>query len=363
LQVLDAIYFWARTIPERPAIIRPEGAIPYLALMGGIERAAEYFARNVPDQSKAVVVSIPSPIKTLLACFGLMRANFSLIVVDPPVLPQLPHRASNTLVCERDGPSLCEGTNVIFDESWLTGNVPLAKHVPRLSPTKKAGEIFFLTPDTAAVTQMRQPPEYSILEGTSGFVDYEKTMLMLGVNNATGFARACQIICAGKSLCFAPPGPTMPWLIDTYAINAIIASPQQALALAELQENMTRLPLADLRHLRLSGTSLSAKDATRIKNHVCRNIIMDYSPQQTGPIATAPHDMIAHIPNAVGFVIPGVEVQIVDAENRLMQANAEGFVRARTPQFLKNNLIDDPQSWFYTRNTGWLTDEGILCIA
>ena len=35
----------------------------------------------------------------------------------------------------------------------------------------------------------------------------------------------------------------MLWLANTYDIDLIIASPQQALALADLQEKVTRYPL------------------------------------------------------------------------------------------------------------------------
>jgi acyl-CoA synthetase (AMP-forming)/AMP-acid ligase II len=369
VQVLEAIYFWARTIPERPAFIQPDGATTYRALINGIERAAEYFARNLPDRSMAIVVSIASPTKTLLACLGLLRANCSAIIIDPRELAHLPPGGSNTLVYERGGTPLNDGTNITFDESWLTADIPPMNRAPRLSPTKRAGgEIFFLTrnaaTNAAAITRMPQAPEQTLFDGTSGFADFERAMLLLGVNSATGFTRACQILRAGKTLCFATPGPTIPWLINTYAVNTVIASPQQALALAELQQKMTRLPLAALRSLRLSGTALPADDVRRIKNHVCRNIIVDYSPQETGLIATAPHDMIADIPNAVGFVVPYAEVEIVNAEDRLMmQINAEGLVRVRTPQFLLNYQIEDSQTWFYTGNKGWLTDEGVLCIA
>lgn len=73
--------------------------------------------------------------------------------------------------------------------------------------------------------------------------------------------------------------------------------------------------------------------------------------------------MIAHIPDAVGFVIPGAEVEIVDAADRVLPVGSEGFVRVRSKQFVSNFGIDDPNTWFHPGDFGWLTAEGVLCIA
>jgi acyl-coenzyme A synthetase/AMP-(fatty) acid ligase len=73
--------------------------------------------------------------------------------------------------------------------------------------------------------------------------------------------------------------------------------------------------------------------------------------------------MIANIPSAVGFLIPEAEVEIVDAADNVLPAGSEGFVRLRTTQFVLNFQIDDPNAWYYPGDVGWLTEDGVLCIA
>jgi len=65
----------------------------------------------------------------------------------------------------------------------------------------------------------------------------------------------------------------------------------------------------------------------------------------------------------VGFTIPGVEIEIVDAAGHGLPFGSEGFVRLRTPQFIEKLTPGTPDPWFYPGDIGWLTDNGILCIA
>ena len=155
----------------------------------------------------------------------------------------------------------------------------------------------------------------------------------------------------------------MLWLANTYGIDLIIASPQQARELAELQEKVTRYPLAALRTIRIGGALLSREGIERVKAYLCRNIVIMYSSTEAGLAAVAPHDMIASVPNAVGFIIPEADVQIVDAEGTPLASGKEGIVRLRTRQFLENFNIEDQDTWYYPGDTGWVTKDGVLCIA
>jgi acyl-coenzyme A synthetase/AMP-(fatty) acid ligase len=369
MHIVDMVYFWARTTPRHPAVLQTDGTVTYRSLAQGIEAAAEHFARSIPDRSQAIVVSLPSPPKMLIASLGLLRAGYSIIVANQPDLPHITGSDAGTLVYERGQPTLGDRTNIVFDERWLeVGAVSRSADRPLPQPRTRDAEIYFFTSGTTGrpkrVVRTQGAWDQRILfNGTSAFADYDRALLTTGVNNAMGFTRAYEVLYAGKTLCFAPPGLPTLWLVNTYDIDQIIASPQQALGLAELQEKVARYPLAALRTIRIGGSVLSAEGIQRIKNHLCRNVILAYSSTEAGIVALAPHDMIAHIPNAVGFLVPDSELQIVDAEDNILPAGSEGFVRLRTVQFLANFQIEDSNTWFYSGDVGWLTEEGVLCIA
>jgi hypothetical protein len=93
--------------------------------------------------------------------------------------------------------------------------------------------------------------------------DHKRALIMPGIAGSFGFNRACEMLFAGKSACFAPSPQDALWLIDTFNIDAVFASPQQALALAEIQEKKTRYALTSVKTLRTFRPKSDADCATK----------------------------------------------------------------------------------------------------
>src|SRR5207249_4402023 len=75
------------------------------------------------------------------------------------------------------------------------------------------------------------------------------------------------------------------------------------------------------------------------------------------------------IPDAVGFVGPWCELEIVDDAGIVVAAGTEGRIRYRTPFFLKNHAANNPQlqgdiarQWYHPGDIGYVTAHGVLCI-
>jgi acyl-coenzyme A synthetase/AMP-(fatty) acid ligase len=368
MNLIDMIYFWGRTLPERPAILQPDMILSYRALTEAIEKAAQYFVWNIRDTTKPVAVSINSNPRMLIATFGLLRANFSVIVAGPKDLPLIGADESPFVIMERGGGSPGPQKCLYFDDGWIsgTGAIPLGP-LPSQQQHGNDIEISFFTSGTTGrpkriVRTQRAFDQRILFNSNAAFVNYERALLVTGVGNSMGFTRAYEALYTGKTICFAPIGEPMLRLANTFDVDIIYASPQQALQLAELQQKVANYPLAALKAIMLGGSILSTDGITRIQNYLCRNIILTYSSTEAGVVATAPYDMIAQIPKAVGFIVPGANVQIVDAAENVLPSGREGFVRLRTEQYIANFGIEDPNKWYYPGDVGWVTDEGALCI-
>ena len=253
MHIVDMVYFWARTTPRRPAIIQPDGIVTYLALAQGIESAAEYFAASILDKSKPVTVSVPSASKMLVASLGLLRAGFDVIIASKADLEHLP-AAETRYAGLRAGrrnprwPHQYPVQRVLAVDRRPTFAVP---GKPLRQPRTKDTDVFFFTSGTTGrpkrIVRTQKAWEQRILfNGTSAFTDYERALIVTGPASAFGFTRAYEVLYAGKTACFAAMGQPLLWLANTYDVDLIIASPQQALALAEIQEKVTRYPLAGL---------------------------------------------------------------------------------------------------------------------
>ena len=368
MRVVDMVYFWARTIPRRPAIIRPEGIVTYGALADSIETAADNFSRTILDRDKPVAIAIESAASMLVASLGLMRAGFSIVPVSKLQLEHLPQTGANTLVYERGGVTLAGGTNILFEESWLSAGTRASqgRRAYGRPRTDDAHAIFFTSGTTGKpkpIVETQQAWQERILAANNAvFSPYERVLIVPGLASAYGHNRVLEALHFGKTVCLAPFGQTMLWLVNTYDIDVIICSPQQALALADIQEKLTRYPLPSLKTVKIGGSVIAREGIERIKHHLCRNIVISYASTEAGTAAMAPYDLIAHIAGAVGYVVPGAEIEIVDHLGAILPIGSEGFIRLRTPQFLKNAGANGGAAWFYPGDLGSLTEDGVLCV-
>src|ERR1700730_13092141 len=87
-------------------------------------------------------------------------------------------------------------------------------------------------------------------------------------------------------------------------------------------------------------------------------------------VATAPARAIADTIGAVGYVTPGISVEIVDQAENALPAGQEGIVRIRSPYGVNAYMGDPVESakafrdgWFYPGDIGRLTPDKLLIIA
>ena len=369
MHIVDVVYFWARAIPLRPAVIEPAGSITYASLARAVETAAEHFAANIPDKSKPVAISFNSGSKMLVALLGLLRAEFNVVLAYKTVFKHLSSVGTSTLVFERGTPELEGANNIPFNDSWISFGIKPDTQKPIHQTTPRGGNILCFTSGTTGRPKLMVCPQRSwqqriVLPLNSAFSDYERMLIVPGLTTSWGLSRAYEALHAGRTVCFAPQVAAILWLMNTYDIDTILVSPQQALELAELQEKTAYFALSSLKTVQIGASTISRASILRVQKALCRNVIMFYGSTEAGVAALAPYDMIADVPGAVGFVMPGVDVEIVDATDRALPVGTEGFVRVRSQVFAENMAAGhSADSWFYPGDLGWLTEDNMLCIA
>jgi acyl-coenzyme A synthetase/AMP-(fatty) acid ligase len=374
MQIVDAILFWANVTPARPAIIQPHGVQTYRMLADAILAAASHFARSELDPSKPVAVAIEDPARMLIASLGLLHAGYSVVLVSQALLERLPVTGADTLVSEHGGTVWTDRTTILFNEAWMSARTRRDGSGAVVPPTAgRDGDVIFFTsgstgrPKMVVHTPQARAVRIRTLKSTEFFA-FERALVVPGLASEFGFHRATKILDDGKTVCFAPLGQPTLLLANVYNVELIVASTQQALELSELQEKGAHIRLPSLKVLRTGGGMISRLGADRLKRNLCRNIIVVYASTEAGTVALGPHDMIADVPEAVGFVLPEVKVEIVDAAGAVLPIGSEGFVRVQTPLTKLSEAAQQADSgpesyWYYPGDIGRLTDKGMLCIA
>jgi len=124
-----------------------------------------------------------------------------------------------------------------------------------------------------------------------------------------------------------------------------------------------------LKRIQVGGAMLPPSIALAARAMLCPNVVGVYGSTEAGGISHTPAAVLQAHPDAAGFVLPGVEVQIVDAEGQVCAAGVEGVVRVRTPDMLCHYIGDAEASaecfrdgWFHPGDLGVLRADGLLRI-
>ena len=87
-------------------------------------------------------------------------------------------------------------------------------------------------------------------------------------------------------------------------------------------------------------------------------------------VASMPAHFAPDLPGAVGFVLPGINVQIVDEGGVPLPRGKEGIIRINS-EYGAREYLDDPEEsarvfrdgWFYPGDLGYLTEQNMLVIS
>src|SRR5262249_18718742 len=105
-----------------------------------------------------------------------------------------------------------------------------------------------------------------------------------------------------------------------------------------------------------------------VQAHLCRNVIASYGSATSGRIALAHLDWLAELPNAVGFVAPHTEVEIVDDKGARLQPGERGQLRCRTEFYSELCAADSVEQaapvapWWNSGAVGWLRADDMLFV-
>ena len=121
--------------------------------------------------------------------------------------------------------------------------------------------------------------------------------------------------------------------------------------------------------LEVTGGHLPLKLASDTRTLFTPNVLTVYGTTECTTTAMADMAVAVAQPAAVGFLVPSIEAEIVDAEDRVLAAGAGGAARLRGRQIVEGYFNDDLATeqhfragWFYPGDVGSIGPDGLLRI-
>ena len=258
----EMIFFWARSDPERTALIQSDKVVTYRELAEAIEAVSQRVVRYNFNREEPVAVSIYQPIQTVAVCFALLRHGISVAPINPSVLPYLRACGINNLVYTGEGFMLSGGRNIRFEETWFKRSDKSTAIRSSNQPHSEVGATVFLTPSpTGALRKLRVPAGAYMatinMLPLIGEDNYRRTLVVAGVNTPLGFEHTISRLYAGKTACFATDSEARLLLIGMFKIEAVNCSAQQASELVNHVKKNGKYQLESLKQVWIDGGRVS----------------------------------------------------------------------------------------------------------
>ena len=326
------ISFQAKSRPTAPAIVTMERVVTYAMLEAGIASVeARLIAAGVQRGGTAGIL-IANPLRQIAVILALYRQGVVSVSLPGPAEAVIPELGLTALLAEKDGVDAAPAWAIRVTDDWFDGNAEPARRPPAFgddepyrialsSGTTGRPKPMWITP---ARTERHLPLYLGALASTG----WQRIMCTLGLTTGWGYHAALTALQYGKTyVCASSPRTTLE-AISLFQVDCLIASMHQARALVDAQQAIG-IPTPSLRSLYIGGSAASRGFFSEMQQF-CSNVISCYGSTEMGAVAMAPVGRLPDIPGAIGYVLPWLEVEAVDGDDRPLPAGTEGVLRMRT---------------------------------
>ncbi len=373
MNIVDPILFHSRYQPEALAICAP--GID-LVTYGRLEITVNNFVRRavsegmVPGQVVALFVNQPvfhAALVIALARIGVVTASIGT--------NQLPQGLQFDAIVTDRSRTFAGARTLLADSSWAAGDgrpanvqyVAKGSDICRIMLTSgTTGEVkgIAVSHDVLVGRLLRYNTVY-------GSKVPRCSRVFCDLAWSTALAYQFFLYTLGRGGAFFVRGDTAEntlRALEFYRVDHLVAAPS---GLAEFVEDYDRYrcqQVIDVVHA--AGGAMTNALKARVRGRIGSNLICDYGSAETSCVASAPMSALDAVPGAVGYVTPGMTVEIVDESDRPLGRGQQGIVRIRGDYAATGYVNDAAASarlfrggWFYPGDLGSLTQDGLLVIS
>ena len=370
----EHILFQAKSHPNAPAIMTARVVVTYEELVNRVRGVMKYLSEQGVKSGQTLALNMQDPTAHCSAMIGAMASGVATLSVVG-AKPSLPKKLGVDAMLS-DHPVTVEGGLKVLTvaPTWLKdqqfGDVGFTPGgmsrdaVARIITTSGTTGEQKAVPFTEEQLVERV---YAQIVGLRPLAGPSKTLGMMGVASGAGFTNMMLVLMTGGTLMLVPGMAQLSRLSSLYKMDRILASTAQLIAMLRQQENDSA-DFSGVKSMVVGGSHIPRSVAKRARV-ICRNIICLYGATEVGVVATAPTSFLVNHQSAVGFVAPGVKLEIVDEAGKALGAEQEGVIRVKAPGAATRYLNDEKASravfrdgWFYPGDTGSLSPDGLLFV-
>ncbi|WP_421761414.1 ANL family adenylate-forming protein [Devosia sp.] len=265
------------------------------------------------------------------------------------------------------GPGTERADAVVIDAGWFKPEQSNAAALGQFAGATSLDATWMIAHSSGTTGKLKYMPiSYGTLWNRSSVADLEggAPLTLLNLFSPLSYVgariNAFNLVHGGTNAYWAPWGQLL-----AMGVNRIMGSPAQ-LSLAIFER--TAPPAKKIRSVRVTGAQVTAKFVATALRYF-HEVQVLYGATEAGTMTLGRITDVAAFDGSTGQPVEGVEVQILDADERLCAAGVEGIVRVKAP-WPAPFYIGEPEltaqvfkdGWFYPGDLGRLDATGALCI-
>ena len=369
LNLTDAIFSRAEQQPHAVAVIDPGRIVDYRTFSRAISLAARRFRQAGWKAGDTVGICLrEDPTLFLVSSFALARmgaVQTTLSASDAAVLRRARIELLGVTGLVADDGAAAGGAGTVTvapDPGWLSSPGPAAVEDIR---EPGGGRLCFVretsgttaAPKVLGITHDQEDVHRRSVAGIFPHLPGERFLNFGGMRFFTALRRAISCLSDGGTLTLPPAGlatdQMLHW-IDFHHVSHIFCVPVHLhQLLRDIGTTSPRLP--SLRILHTGTAVLTASAVHEVRKRISPNLYISYGFSEAGPVVAATPAMLEDHPDCLGTLLPGVELELVDDEDRPVADGVPGHVRVRGPGVVTSYLgaVGPDQArtfrggWFY----------------
>ena len=380
MNIVDPILYQCRVNPLVTAICMPGAnvaSINYATLERSIHSAARFALKTGLAPGQTAALFIVDTVLHAAVAFALMRLGIATVSLTRPHVP----KGIGVDAILTDRPTLNwqpSDRTIAISYDWITSDGAVPDY-DRLCPDdeNKVCRIILTsgsTGESKGVAFSHQDLTARAAHATyakgSRFAHSSRLFCDVGFATSSGFRYALSMLSRGGTIYFLGPDPTdILQTLDLHQIEGMATSPY---GLGEFLKFFEADSAFETRfnYIICGGATLSPELSRRERARMCQNLYNSYGATETTTVAFGPASVTESIPGAIGYVVAGVRIEIVDAQGNLLPPDTDGHVRIRS-RHNATEYVSDPETsrlhfrdgCFYAGEIGRLREDGIFIIS
>lgn len=375
MNVIEAIRHHARMRPFDTAVIHPSGAVTYVQLAAVVGNLALKLRSHGIEQGMTAAIYVTDPFTHLALALAMIVNGTVSVSAHPNYDPMPPGARIDAYLTDRNLSFTPDANVVPVGANWLSDTYREGEPLMQ-GPGFADGDVYgrmYTSSGTTGVPKLvahrRDNAEILTLRGIAlEPISRGPNLCMMWLSTIGGFGTAHASLWQGVTLVLAFAPLQVLRFINLYRVVSLRTSPQQLQGLVDVVRGRpVRFP--SLEKIEIGGASTPAQVVLAARALLCSNVNGVYGSTEAGLIAQAPAAVMQAHPDAAGYVVPFVEVRIVDESGTPVGPDVEGIIQVRS-EFGATEYLGDAETtarafkdgWFIPGDIGVLRADGLLLI-